>query len=134
MKEIWRDILNYEGLYKSSDIGKIKNRHGRILKPYKRSDGHLEVSLHKDGASKTFKVHRLVLETFVGPCPPGMECRHLDGNPLNNKLNNLCWVRLKKIKRIELNMEQAIKGSRNHFSKLNEWIIRIIKRLLEKGN
>lgn len=36
-------------------------------------------------------VHRLVLEAFVGPCPPGMQCRHLDGNSLNNRLSNLCW-------------------------------------------
>lgn len=36
-------------------------------------------------------VHRLVLETFVGPCPPGMECRHLDGDKQNNRLDNLCW-------------------------------------------
>ena len=36
-------------------------------------------------------VHRLVLETFVGPCPEGLECRHLDGNELNNNLDNLAW-------------------------------------------
>lgn len=36
-------------------------------------------------------IHRAVLETFVGPCPIGEECRHLDGNPSNNRLSNLCW-------------------------------------------
>ncbi len=36
-------------------------------------------------------VHRLVLEAFVGPCPVGMQCRHLDGDPHNNRINNLCW-------------------------------------------
>jgi hypothetical protein len=36
-------------------------------------------------------VHQVILETFVGPRPPGMECRHLDGNPGNNRLANLCW-------------------------------------------
>lgn len=36
-------------------------------------------------------VHRLVLEAFVGPCPSGMQCRHLDGNPGNNRLDNLEW-------------------------------------------
>jgi hypothetical protein len=36
-------------------------------------------------------VHRLVLEAFVSPCPPGMECRHLDGNPSNPRLDNLKW-------------------------------------------
>lgn len=36
-------------------------------------------------------VHRLVLDTYVGPCPPNMQCRHLDGNPKNNHLSNLLW-------------------------------------------
>lgn len=36
-------------------------------------------------------IHRLVLGAFIGPCPDGFECRHLDGNPGNNLLDNLCW-------------------------------------------
>lgn len=36
-------------------------------------------------------VHRLMLEAFVGPCPPGMECRHLNGVADDNRLENLCW-------------------------------------------
>jgi len=40
---------------------------------------------------RVFLVHRLVLEAFVGPCPEGMLCRHLDGNGRNNNLSNLCW-------------------------------------------
>ena len=36
-------------------------------------------------------VHRLILEAFVGPCPDGMECRHLDGDPENNRMGNLRW-------------------------------------------
>lgn len=40
---------------------------------------------------RTYLVHKLVLLAFVGPCPPGQQCRHLDGNPWNNNLSNLCW-------------------------------------------
>jgi hypothetical protein len=36
-------------------------------------------------------VHRLVLETFAGPNPDGMECCHNDGNASNNRLDNLRW-------------------------------------------
>jgi len=43
------------------------------------------------GRGKGRYVHRLILEVFVGPCPDGMECRHLDGNPQNNRLDNLAW-------------------------------------------
>ena len=40
---------------------------------------------------KRFSVHRLVLEAFVGPCPEGMECRHLNGDPSDNRVENLAW-------------------------------------------
>ncbi|MDE2095631.1 MAG: HNH endonuclease [Patescibacteria group bacterium] len=43
------------------------------------------------GNKKYSLVHRLVLEAFIGPCPPGMECRHLNGNRSDNRLENLCW-------------------------------------------
>lgn len=36
-------------------------------------------------------VHRLVLEAFVGPCPPGMEACHWNGIPGDNRLHNLRW-------------------------------------------
>ena len=36
-------------------------------------------------------VHRLVLETYVGACPPSMECRHLNGIKTDNRLENLAW-------------------------------------------
>ena len=53
--------------------------------------GRLRIDLWCDGKYYKCSVHRLVLETYVGPCPEGMECRHLDGDPLNNNLDNLCW-------------------------------------------
>ncbi len=57
------------------------------MKPRPHVDGYLTVKIQ--GKPRT--VHRLVLEAFVGPCPPGMQCRHLDGNPANNRLENLAW-------------------------------------------
>lgn len=52
--------------------------------------GHLFVTLCP--GRKRILVHRLVLEMFVEPCPPGMQCRHFpDHNPKNNRLENLQW-------------------------------------------
>ena len=62
--------------------------HWRKLKPTRQYRGHMSVFLGRDDQRL---VHRLVLEAFVGPCPEGMECRHLDGNPGNNRLDNLAW-------------------------------------------
>lgn len=68
-----------------------KNQLTIILKPTTQKTGYLSIRFYKQKTFKQFFIHRLVLQTFVGPCPPGMECRHLDGNPTNNRLCNLCW-------------------------------------------
>jgi len=59
----------------------------RQLKP-ETVRGYLRYTLA--GGRRRF-AHVLVLTTFVGPCPPGMECRHLDGNRENPALSNLAW-------------------------------------------
>ena len=89
---IWKPVVGYEGLYEVSSTGKVWSiRRGRVLRPRKKSDGHLKVGLWKAGKGKDKYVHRLVLEAFVAPCPEGMECLHIDGNPENNRVDNLRW-------------------------------------------
>lgn len=58
---------------------------GTPLPPYRR------VVLYANEKSVKRLVHRLVLETFVGPCPVGQQSRHLNGNPEDNRLANLLW-------------------------------------------
>jgi len=55
---------------------------------------YITVGLHdRHSPHKTYlrRVHRLMLETFVGPCPAGMESSHINGNRSDNRLANLCW-------------------------------------------
>ena len=52
---------------------------------------YLRIDLWRDGKPHICFVHRLVLETYVGPCPDGMECCHLNGNRQDNRLENLRW-------------------------------------------
>lgn len=91
MIEKWRDIPDYKGLYQVSSLGAVKSKTKNALKPYTHRDGHLLVVLSKNGTTKTFSVHRLVLFAFIGNCPGGYQACHNDGNPANNKLNNLRW-------------------------------------------
>lgn len=63
---------------------------GRRLKPLLRG-GYPQVHLRDSGKNRRVSIHILVLETFVGPCPSGQECRHLDGVRAHNWLKNLCW-------------------------------------------
>lgn len=53
--------------------------------------GHERLMLGKGSLRRFRSVHRLVLETFVGPCPQGMECCHKNGIPNDNRLENLRW-------------------------------------------
>lgn len=89
----WRPVPNYEGLYKVSDTGVIvslyKGNENRPLRPAGSVTGHLRVSLRRDKTPKTHLVHRLVAHAFLGPCPPGYEVLHRDGDPGNNALANI---------------------------------------------
>lgn len=53
--------------------------------------GYLAINLRQGNKQSKQLIHRLVLETFVGLCPEGMECRHLNGDATNNNLSNLRW-------------------------------------------
>jgi hypothetical protein len=88
---MWKAIPGYEGLYEVSDDGCVRGlKRGKALRPGHNKQGRLQVVLCKDGITSRRQVHGLVLRAFVGP-PNGLECRHLDGNHLNNALYNLCW-------------------------------------------
>jgi HNH endonuclease/NUMOD4 motif-containing protein len=100
MPEIWLPIPEIPG-YEASTEGNIQSvdrviqtkrgpqRHkGCVLKPAPGSDGKLYVIV---SGQRCRRVHLLVLRTFRGPCPPGLEGCHNDGNELNNRLENLRW-------------------------------------------
>lgn len=93
--EIWKDIKEYPG-YQVSNLGQIKSfkqsKEGRILKP-KISAGYAGIDFRKDGKSYYGLIHRIVLSTFAPV--EGWETltvNHIDGNCLNNNLENLEWM------------------------------------------
>lgn len=92
MGEVWKDIPGWEGYYQASTLGNIR-RAGKQVPlrpaPYGRDRKHLGVSLWRNNRGKTMKVHRLVASTFLGHCPQGYEVCHNDGNPRNNRVENL---------------------------------------------
>jgi hypothetical protein len=73
-------------------------RHGYVLADCWRrltggidKDGYRKVILCAAGRRRYVRVASLILEVFVGPCPPGLECCHDDGNAANDRLTNLRW-------------------------------------------
>ena len=108
--ERWLPVVGYEGHYEVSDLGRVRSvarvitrvmadgsvQHQRRPEKIMRQSTHgdqwyARVTLCVDYQRKTVSVHTLVLEAFVGPAPKNMECRHLDGNFLNARLENLEW-------------------------------------------
>lgn len=110
--ERWRPVRDYEGLYQISDRGQVRSLdrqvivempggykiasgrtvrtyRGRTLKWWIRADGYPEVTLSRDGVQTDFRVHILVLEAFVGLCPPGQEARHGPAGKADPGLANL---------------------------------------------
>jgi len=77
-------------------------------------------------------VHRLLLTAFVGPCPEGMECRHLDGCRTNNQLSNLVWgTRAENIS--DRIAHGSCRGERNGRAKLTEDQVREARKMREEG-
>lgn len=103
--EEWRPIPGFEGYYDASSLGRIrslprraKRRNrvygGQVLRPVLAGNGYYGVKLSVDNTKRTYMVHELVCAAFHGAKPsPGRTCevRHLDGNPLNCRADNLCW-------------------------------------------
>lgn len=89
---------------------------------------------HAKGDFVTKAVHRLVLETFVGPCPEKMQCCHNDGNPQNNHLSNLRWDSPKENAADRGKHGTQPKGSKSSKAKLKEEHIPEIRFLLKYFN
>ena len=103
MEEVWKDIENYEGLYQVSNFGKVRSvereivySDGRvykykssIIKPsFNKRTGYYSTCLRKNGKPKTFRLNRVVAQTFL-PNPNNLpSVNHKD----ENKLNNFVWV------------------------------------------
>jgi len=100
-EEEWRPVLGYEDIYQVSNQGHVRSadrlvkhdsrggmraERGIVLTVFLR-EGYPSVSL----GNKIVYTHKLVCEAWRGPRPDGLQCRHLDGNPLNCTPQNLRW-------------------------------------------
>ena len=123
MKEIWKDIKEYKGLYQVSNLGRVKSfpRKGthttqeRILKFGKTNKDYVIVILKKNNINKAFSIHRLVAQSFIPNLENKPQVNHIDGNKKNNNVNNLEWC---------TNLENRQHASKNHLlftRKINQY-------------
>jgi len=89
-------------------------REWRVLKPYLLRPGPtFTVSLYRERERHALRVDGVVLLAFVGPCPQGFEVEHANGDPLDNRLDNLRYVPSRP-EREELMADAALIGGRNN--------------------
>lgn len=118
-EEQWRYVPGYNKDYAVSDQGRVisyKLRKPRMMALHvnRLRGNYLSVVLcnRETGEHNRMRVHSMVMLAFVGPRPEGMEIRHLDGNPQNNRISNLAYGTKSE------NMKDAVKhGTHNHASK-----------------
>lgn len=148
----YRDIPNYPG-YKVGSNGAVwscwKQRHrsgeeGKGLIGYMTSEwkelrlghskGYLIATTSQSGKMRSVSVHRIVLMSFVGPCPPGMEsCHFPDKNRKNNNLENLRWDTKAANTLDRAAHGVSYVGEQNPAARLTEELVRTIRKEYSNG-
>jgi hypothetical protein len=127
MEEIWKDIINYEGYYKLSNLGRVmsldrkvigidgveQNFKQRILSININKKGYPSVTLSKDSRSRSIPIHRLLGIVFL-PNPDNFPVvRHLNDVKTDFRLENLCWGTQKQNSNDAI-INGGMKSGKNH--------------------
>lgn len=111
LKEIWRDVKGYGGIYQVSNFGNIRSLdrrvvnhkggttrilHGIVMKPWDNGNGYLVATLNCEGKRRNCYIHRLVAETFLENHENKTFVNHKDYDTHNNRADNLEWCTQKE--------------------------------------
>lgn len=139
--EIWKWIKDCEGYYQASTFGRVRSflrGKFRIIKPSVTHREYLSVCLYKmkDGkmCKKTFRLNRIIAETFIPNPENKPEVHHRDNNPANNAVWNLEWVTGEENKEYARQDGRYLKGEKNPSAKLTEEDVRFIREHYKAGD
>ena len=130
--EIWLPIPGFQG-YEASSHGRIRSvwrETPRVIVGYKHPDGY-RITQFKYGTTLTF--HALVALAFLGPCPPGLEVCHNNGNPTDNRPRNLRYDTHKNNLADRSKHGRTVMGERHHLAKLTSEDVKEILALSASG-
>lgn len=137
LNETWKMIPNFSN-YKISNLGNIMNINGKMLnKIFNKKSGYFTVEIMQDdGKEKIIPIFNLVALAFLGTTPKDKIVTHIDGNKLNDNLDNLAFTTRKELSR-KLHKEKRFSNSRFIYVEYNNFIfifvsyMEIIETLLE---
>lgn len=141
MKEIWKDIIDFEGYYQISNYGRVKSlkriitmKNGRlrpikerILSPKSKDNDYLFILLCKDGNQSPFYIHRLVAIHFIDNPLNKEYVNHKDGDKTNTYYKNLEWATFSENMIHAYKTGLAIKGENHTQAKLTNEQVAYIK-------
>ena len=120
--DTWKPVIGFEDLYEVSDAGRIRSiKNGRI-KAYTndRQKRRPFVGLWRNNKVRIIYPHKAVLEAFVGLRPKGMEACHNNGDPFDNRLENLRWETTRNNQLDRIKHGTSNRGERCAAAKLTE--------------
>lgn len=140
MKEIWKNILGFEGVYLISNFGRVKRilqksgtQSNRILKDYDNGKGYRYITLRKDNTPSNHYVHILVAIAFLENPLNKSSVNHINGIKSDNVITNLEWVTNKENMIHASKMNLLRKGENNVLSKINNEDVLKIRSLKNSG-
>jgi hypothetical protein len=147
MKEIWKDIKGYEGIYKISNLSRVKriyknvkgdSKDEHILSQKLGKRGYYYVNLSKRQRYKSKTIHRLVAIAFIPNPKNKPTINHKDGNKLNNNIKNLEWATYKENSnhawKNNLYNPKPLKGEDNPRSKFTNTQVIAIRNQYKNSN
>ncbi len=130
--EEWRPIPDFPG-YEVSNLGRVKSfikrkTLGRILKPVIGIHGYWHIQLRKNNKGKTKRIHRIVLETFIGKSD--LYCNHKNAVKTDNRLENLeyCTHAENVQHAVSLGLVGGNKGTKSWNARLDDDKVREIRK------
>lgn len=124
MEEIWKDVIGYDGLYKVSNHGRLlsikplvsfynKGKTSNVMiKGMINHKGYNLKGLSKNGIKKNISIHRIVAIHFIPNPFNHPQVNHIDGDKLNNHVENLEWCTAKENMRhcVDNGMHNTLRG------------------------
>ena len=129
--ETWKDVVGYEGLYKVSNLGRVKSisygERNKIRKPVLAVPGYFGIVLYKNNQPQSVRIHVLVAQAFIPNPKNKPEVNHRFGNKKDNRVSELEWMTGQENKKHAYDIGLRKSGCKHWKSKFTEEQIRYIR-------